>query len=262
MRVLIIAMFIGLISWPVAADDPGLSYANFVEGVSLEKNTSLGAKTFWQNHRNSTVSWSATVVEVKGSRGGAEIRLAKSGYPLHRGYNIVLVVGDRNSAGTLKKGDVLCFRGQLSRYRARPGHPIVVYLYNGQLLDATTTVSAPASGNPQADFAAFATMLSSTKNTKIGAQANWESLKIHVVNWKATVVDVKGGRHAADVYLAAPNAPLYRGYNIILDNMDLGKASLLKKGQVVLVQGTPAKYTYRSGNPVVVTLRYGDILTQ
>ena len=251
------------IAAPAHADDAGLSYADFAAGVSLEANTSLGAKAFWQSHYKQIVTWSADVVEVKGHRRGAEILLAKPGYPLNRGYNIVLIVADRNAAGVLKRGDTLRFQGQLERYKGSVGRPMVVYLSNGQLLNATTTVSGgAAAGNPQTDFAVFAGLLSCDKNTKVAANAHWESLRRQGVTWKAAVVDVKGGRRGADVYLSASGAPLYRGYNIVVDNLDLARASTLKKGQTVTVRGTPARYTYRRGAPVVVTLRYGEILSQ
>ncbi len=260
-RILFAVMTAFLVASHAVADDDGLSYADFAAGMSPQTNTSLGIDAFWRGHYKQIVTWSAEVVEVKGHRRGAVIYLAKSGYPLYRGYNIVLAMTDQNAASVLQRGDHLKFRGSLNRYKARPGHPLVVSLSHGQLLNAVTSIPKElVSRNPQNDFAVFAAMLSRDNNTELAAKTNWGALKRQVVTWEAKVVEVKGGRRGADVYLAAAGAPLYHGYNIILDNSDLARAGILKKEQVVTVRGIPVRYSHRFGNPVVVTLKSGEIL--
>ncbi|RMD76211.1 MAG: hypothetical protein D6820_13130 [Lentisphaerae bacterium] len=113
----------------------GLAFQNVYEQLDVNsgKNTSLNVDTSWQQFKGRQIQWQAKIVDVRSSRGRAEIFLAHEDAPLYRGYNIVAYSYDIASAGKLRKGDVITFRGNLSNYRQRRGSPLVIFVDNLQL---------------------------------------------------------------------------------------------------------------------------------
>ena len=111
-----------------------ISYADFTDHLSLDKNTSMHVSYFWEKANGMRVTWTGKVVDVKGGRGKAEITVVNQAKPAVDGYNIMLVSYKPDQAAALKKGDTITFSGDLYNFRRRAGHSIIVYLKNVEIL--------------------------------------------------------------------------------------------------------------------------------
>ena len=96
--------------------------------------------------------------------------------------------------------------------------------------------------------------------TSLHAATSWQNCKGEEVEWAGKVVDVKGGRGKAEIYVAHSSRPKYRGYNIILQCFDMERASKLSRGDRIRFKGLLYSYKGRRGNPVVVVLNSVEIL--
>ncbi len=124
------------------------------------------------------------------------------------------------------------------------------------LISLTSTfVYADDDKEEKIDFKKFAEMLNSKENTSLAVKTNWQELSQTRVTWKGKVVDVKGGRDDATVYIANSAGLTYRGYNIIMVTYDVATAAKLKPGQEIMFSGIPSRYTDR--RILVVTLKEG-----
>ena len=109
-----------------------LSFSEVADNLNAAKKTALYIKTYWQGITGQEVYWIGKVVNVKGGKGKADIFIADSEKPLYKGYNIVLETYDMEGAGKLEIGQTLKFKGVLSDYKAKQGHPVIVYLSQGE----------------------------------------------------------------------------------------------------------------------------------
>jgi hypothetical protein len=122
------------VSPPLTLNEAVLDCKVFIEALDPSKNTELAAKTNWRALQPYQVTWSATVQQVDGTSGGAEIYLSCKDLLTYRGYNIVLVTRDRVGAAALAKGQTISFVGLPHRYTFRFGRPTVVTLREGLLI--------------------------------------------------------------------------------------------------------------------------------
>jgi hypothetical protein len=97
------------------------------------------------------------------------------------------------------------------------------------------------------------------KNTKLAAKEYWKSVKGQEVTWNGEVFDVKGGSSKAKVYVADKSRPLYKGYNIIVETIDVPKAASLKKGQKIRFKGLLDGYDQKD-NGAIVELNEASLL--
>jgi hypothetical protein len=96
-------------------------------------------------------------------------------------------------------------------------------------------------------------------NTKLAAQAYWKTVDEQEVTWSGEVVEVKGGRNEANVYVADKSQPLYKGYNIVVKTNDVEKAASLRKGQSIRFSGELENYKVKRVG-AVVTVRKARLL--
>lgn len=114
-------------------DQKEITFQDFVNNINLKKNTSLHVENFWTINKGKSFTWTAKVVNVKGSRGKAEIQAANEKSPLYKGFNLILVTYQKADAANLKIGEQIKFKGTVYNYRNRSG-AIIVYVNNVQLL--------------------------------------------------------------------------------------------------------------------------------
>ena len=89
------------------------------------------------------------------------------------------------------------------------------------------------------------------ENTKLHSQEYFKGVKGQSVTWSGEVVDVKGGRNRARIFVADRSRQLFRGYNITLVTHDLGRAAKIRKGQHLRFTGRLHSYNAKSGGAVV-----------
>ena len=132
---------ISLSNYISAADEekkkPSMSFKEFSEHLDLTKNTSLHVKHYWVKAKGKTFTWTGKVVDVKGGRGKAEIHVANSATPTHKGFNLILVSYQMDNAAALKVGQEIKFKGQVYNYKGKRGRPIIVYMNNVEILPLT-----------------------------------------------------------------------------------------------------------------------------
>jgi hypothetical protein len=127
------------------------------------------------------------------------------------------------------------------------------------LLVLGAMMAAAADPAPNLAFGQVVDQLDSRKHTKLNVQEYWRSVKGREVSWSGEVVDVRGGKSRAKIYLANGSRPLYKGYNIVVTTHDLERAAALKKGQTARVRGTLDGY-HAKGSGAVINLDNGIIL--
>ena len=120
-----------LVSIAFAANQ--LSFSEVADNLNLTKKTSLYVKTYWQEIMGQEVYWIGKVVDVKGGKGKADVYIADKDKSLYKGYNIVLETFDMEGAGKLEIGQTLKFKGLLSDYKGKQGHPVIIYLNQVEL---------------------------------------------------------------------------------------------------------------------------------
>ncbi len=121
-----LALVLTLVSIAFAANQ--LSFSEVADNLNLTKKTSLYVKTYWQEIMGQEVYWIGKVVNVKGGKGKADVFIADKDRALYKGYNIVLETFDMEGAGKLEIGQTLKFKGLLSNYKGKQGHPVIIYL--------------------------------------------------------------------------------------------------------------------------------------
>jgi hypothetical protein len=112
----------------MAGKGPG--FGELADHLNLSKRTSLHVKTYWDKMKGQTVTWTAKVHDVTGGRGKAKILAINSSRRAYRGYNLVLITYDVETAADLMIGDKIRFRGELYKYKGRKGSPVIIYLNN------------------------------------------------------------------------------------------------------------------------------------
>jgi hypothetical protein len=105
-----------------------LSFTEVVDSLDLDEKTSLYVKQYWLEIRDQEVTWSGEVKNVKGGRGKAELRVANKARSTYKGFNMVLVSYDVETAAKFEIGQQIKFTGSLYKYKSRKGRPIIIYL--------------------------------------------------------------------------------------------------------------------------------------
>lgn len=103
-------------------------------------------------------------------------------------------------------------------------------------------------------FTEVADNLNLTKKTSLYVKTYWQGIMGQEVYWIGKVVNVKGGKGKAVVYIADNNRTLYKGYNIVLETFDMESAAQLEIGQTAKFKGLLSDYKGKKGNPVIVYL--------
>ncbi len=111
-----------------------LTFENVTDHLDLRKRTSLHAKTYWGEVQGQTVTWSAKVYDVSGGRGKAKVLAANDSRRKYKGYNLVLVTYDMEAAADLMVDSKITFKGDLYKYKARKGNPVIIYLNNVEFI--------------------------------------------------------------------------------------------------------------------------------
>jgi hypothetical protein len=106
----------------------------------------------------------------------------------------------------------------------------------------------------QLSFSEVADNLNTAKKTALYVKTYWQGITGQEVYWIGKVVDVKGGKGKADVFIADKDKPLYKGYNIVLETFDMERAGKLEIGQTLKFKGILSDYKAKKGNPVIVYL--------
>ena len=123
----------GVLGDDAAKEETSLGFEEFVGNIDPQKNTSLHIEHFWTHNKGRSFTWEAKVVDVKGSRGKAEIRAACENAPLYKGFNLILVTYQKAAAAELKIGQGIKFKGNVYNYRNHGG-TFILYVNNVQLL--------------------------------------------------------------------------------------------------------------------------------
>ena len=128
-------------------------------------------------------------------------------------------------------------------------------------------IAAVAESVPAAENAATALTieavfdgLSPMTNTTLAVQSFWETHRNQQVRGEGAVIEVKGGRGRAEVYLADKAHPCYRGYNIVLITANRDGAGVLKPGDTLRFDGMLYRYTAKQGRPTVITVTNGALI--
>jgi hypothetical protein len=119
------------------------------------------------------------------------------------------------------------------------------------LLGVLMAAWAMSAGGADITMAEVVKGVSADGNTKLAAQQYWKAVDEQEVTWSGEVIEVKGGRNEANVYVADKSQPLYKGYNIVVKTYDVEKAANLKKGQTVRFTGELSRYKVKRVGAVI-----------
>ncbi|MEJ2545286.1 MAG: hypothetical protein P8Y99_14555 [Calditrichaceae bacterium] len=111
-----------------AQNDATLSFVDVVDNLDQTKHTSLYVKNYWKKIKGDEVTWQGIVYNVKGGRGKAQILVANKERKTYKGYNIVLVTYNLDTAAGLKLNQEIKFTAFIYNYKGRRGNPIIMYL--------------------------------------------------------------------------------------------------------------------------------------
>jgi len=129
----------------------------------------------------------------------------------------------------------------------------ISFLFAGVLILASTAFAAN-----QLSFSDVADNLNAAKKTDLYVKTYWQEITGQEVYWIGKVVNVKGGKGKADVFIADKDKPLYKGYNIVIETFDMEGAGKLEIGQTLKFKGVLSNYKAKRGNPVIVYLTQGE----
>jgi len=93
-----------------------LTFEEIEDNLAPDKNTKVYAKRYWETIEDTEVSWSGTVVDVKGGFRDRYKVYVKIGTPVKKKYDVVLIVYDDEGVTRLKKGQKIRFTGTLRDY--------------------------------------------------------------------------------------------------------------------------------------------------
>lgn len=119
---------------------------------------------------------------------------------------------------------------------------------------------ASAGARHDADFARLVKDLNLQKQTKLYVVEHWKNYHGEEVSWTGKVIDVKGGRGKAVVYLAKDESPKYKGYNVILTVPDTEAAGNLHKKDIIRFRGTLEDYKPIKSGGVIIYVNPGEIV--
>jgi hypothetical protein len=97
--------------------------------------------------------------------------------------------------------------------------------------------------------------LNLAKNTSLAVKSYWQEIMGQEVSWSGKVVNVKGGRGKAEIFVANKGRTTYKGFNIVLETFDMETAAKLDIGQNIKFSGLLSSYKGKKGNPIVIYLK-------
>lgn len=110
------------------------------------------------------------------------------------------------------------------------------------------------------DFKEFISHLDQIKNTSLHVEHFWSTNKGKSFTWTGKVVNVKGGRGKAEIWVANPNGSLHKGLNLILVTYQRSEAAKLQIGDEIRFRGNVYNYKGRKGSPIIVYMNNVEIL--
>jgi hypothetical protein len=118
-----------------AARNSDRASADMFTALDTSKNTKLAVTEYWKSVMGKEYGSSGVVVDVRGRRNMAEVRIFDRGrQSMAGGYNLVLLVPNIDSAVKLRKGDQIRFKGYLASYRSGRQGGVVVTLKDAEVL--------------------------------------------------------------------------------------------------------------------------------
>jgi len=118
-----------------AARDSARASDEIFTALDASKNTKLAVTEYWKSVMGKEYQSSGIVVDVRGKRNMAEVRVFDRGrQSLAGGYNLVLLVPNIDAAVKLRKGDQTRFKGYLASYRSGRQGGVVVTLKDAEVL--------------------------------------------------------------------------------------------------------------------------------
>ena len=108
--------------WAAAAS---YEFGTVIDNLDRRKVTKLHAQEYCKDARGADVSWSGKVYDVKGGRTRAKVLVANTSRPVYRGYNIVAITDDLDSAATVRKGQQVRVKGQIGRCTLKDNGAII-----------------------------------------------------------------------------------------------------------------------------------------
>ncbi|KPK49327.1 MAG: hypothetical protein AMS22_13840 [Thiotrichales bacterium SG8_50] len=109
-------------------------------------------------------------------------------------------------------------------------------------------------------YASLVDQLNPNKNTKLQLKEIWKKYKGEEVTWSGTVVEVKGGRKSATIYLSDTSRKSYNKYNITVSVNDKERAAKLNRGQKIRVKGALYDFDHHSNGSTTIDLKPGEVL--
>lgn len=105
-----------------------ITFGEVVDNLDLTQKTSMYVKEYWLKIKGQKVNWTGEVVNVKGGRNKVEVYVANKDRRTYKGYNIILIGYDKETASTFEIGQKIRFSGYLHNYKTKKGNPVVISL--------------------------------------------------------------------------------------------------------------------------------------
>lgn len=101
--------------------------------------------------------------------------------------------------------------------------------------------------------------LDSGKNTELHIREYWKSVEGQELRTSGEVLEVRGGRHGAEIQVVNRSRPTVRGANLTVLVPDVARAAKLKVGGKIHFKGVLRSYRGGRNNSVLIGLEEGVI---
>ena len=110
------------------------------------------------------------------------------------------------------------------------------------------------------DYDTICRDLDTDHNTSMYIDYKWKEYTGQTVQWTGKVIDVKGGRGKALIYIEKSNSgKTYKDYNIVLYTTDMDSAAALKKNENITFEGTLYRYKPIRNGGTIFYLKNGTV---
>jgi len=136
MHALAVFLVCALIPFPAvqAAEAVNVTYAKIVDDLNPANKTKAELQHIWKQYKGNEVTWSATLVEAKEGKHYTKLYLLDKSRKSHNGLNIVVEARNKDRAATLKKGQVVNFKGKLDKYDHKSNGSTVIVVEKAEVL--------------------------------------------------------------------------------------------------------------------------------